>query len=258
MPNVPGIGSVRAIADLVRCIIHARRGLSRTEVVNWVSQFLDDVDRVQAAIRVESVVDTLCELKDIGYGTMHGEPVLVALPVRRVELPDGSIVALGDHGISGGTGAEQLFPEVAGGTTESLVELLASFDGPVPLGAHRVLEPTGCWTGDKPMPAAIRRALSLCGAFDPVEEKWSLSEDNTSFLNEWFNLTPPESSLGQVKSLDDSQRRLVKAVAGTRMVVEAGPGKAGGVQTHCDSCRAQLAKKAKGYGSLLVLRVTVS
>ena len=100
IPDVPADGSISAIADLVRRIVHARRGLSRTEAVSWVSQFVDEPDSVEAAARIGGVIDALCELKDIGYGTMRGEPVLVALPERRIALPDGTVVALGDHGTS--------------------------------------------------------------------------------------------------------------------------------------------------------------
>mgnify|MGYP005842353417 CR=1 FL=1 len=214
----------RAIADLVRSIVHARRGLSRIAVVKWVSQFVDGMDDMEPAIRINSVVDTLCELRDVGYGTMRGEPVLIALPERRVALPDGTVVALGDHGISAGTGSERLFPEAAGGATESLVELLASFDEPISLGGHRVLEPIGQWTGYDPMPAALRRALSLSGAFDPVEQKWSISRENASFLNEWFNLARPEAHWDQRELPDESQLRVAQVPAVSRMLVEAGPG----------------------------------
>ncbi len=224
MPSVPIDGSPGAIADLVRRIVHARRGLSRAEVVAWVSQFVDEVNRVEVAARIGRVIDTMCELKDIGYGTMRGEPVLVAVPERRIALPDGTVVALGDHGTSGGTGSEQLFPEVAGGATESLVEFLASPAEQVSVIGHRALDPIGRWTGDDPMPAALHRALSLSGTFDPVEQKWSISKENASFLNEWFNLTPSQSSSGEAESPDESQRRVMQAPAGSRMIVEAGPG----------------------------------
>jgi DNA helicase-2/ATP-dependent DNA helicase PcrA len=222
-PDVPRDGSTRAIADLVRRIVHARRGLSRTEVVYWVSQFVDDMDRGEAETRIGGVIDALCELKDIGYGTMRGEPVLVALPERRVALPDGMVVALGDHGISVGTGSERLFPEVAGGATESLVEVLASFDEPVLPTGHRAIEPIGRWTSDDPMPDALRRALFLCGAFDQVEQKWAISEDNASFLNDWFGLTPLNSS-SLVAAPDETQLRVAQAPAQLKMVVQAGPG----------------------------------
>lgn len=223
VPEVPTNGSTRAIADLVRRIVHARRGLSRAEVVNWVLQFLDDADRVDATPRVAGVIDMLCELKDIGYGTMRNEPVLVSLPERRVALPDGTIIALGDHGLSNGTDSEKLFPEVGGGATESLVEVLASFDEPVSLINNRAIEPIGRWAGDGKVPAALRKALSLSGAFDPAKQEWSISEENAFFLNEWFGLAPPASP-GLDAVSDETQLRVAKAPAGLRVVVEAGPG----------------------------------
>lgn len=256
-PNSPDVlrnGSIRDIADLVRRIVHARRGLSRTEVVNWVSQFVDDMDCVEATARIDGVIDALCELKDIGYGTMRGEPVLVALPERRVALPDGTVVALGDHGISVGTGSERLFPEVAEGATESLVEVLASFDEPVSLTGHRALEPIGRWTGDDPMPAALRRALSLSGAFDPVDQTWSINEENASFLNEWFGLTPPDFS-SQVVAPDECQLRVAQAPAGLRMAVEAGPG-SGKTHVACERVIFLVGDKGLAPSRILLLSFT--
>lgn len=218
--DLPTDGSRPAIADLVRQIVRARRGLSRGEVVTWVSQFLT---RTESAAQINAVIDTLCELKDIGHGTMRGEPVLVAVPERRVALPDGTVVALGDHGISVGTRSERLFPEVARGATQSLVEVLASLDASASLAGNRPLEPIGQWSEDVPMPATLRMALTLSGTFDPVEQKWSISAVNTSFLNEWFGLAPIDSS-GLTAAPDETQLRVVKAPAGLRMVVEAGPG----------------------------------
>ena len=94
-PVLPKYRSTAAIADLVRRIVHGRRGLSRNEVVNWVLQFVDHNDRIDATLHIGGVVDMLCDLKDIGHGTMHGEPVLVAVPERRVSLPDGKVVIPG-------------------------------------------------------------------------------------------------------------------------------------------------------------------
>lgn len=254
MPDVPGDGSISAIADLVRRIVHARRGLSRTEVVSWVSQFVDDPDSVEAAARIGGVIDALCELKDIGYGTMRGEPVLVALPERRIALPDGTAVALGDHGTSVGTGCQRLFPEVAGGATESLVEVLASFDEPVSLSGHRALEPIGRWTGDDPMPAALRRALSLSGAFDPLDQNWSMSEENASFLNEWFSLKTPDPS-SQVAEPDEGQMRVAHAPAGSRMVVEAGPG-SGKTHVACERVLSLVQNEGLAPSRILLLSFT--
>ncbi|WP_233243156.1 UvrD-helicase domain-containing protein [Thioclava sp. NG1] len=195
------------------------------------------------------MIDVLCELQDIGYGTMRDEQVLVSLPERRVELPDGTIVALGDHGISVGTGSEKLFPEVTGSATESLVEVLASFDKPVSLMGHQAIEPIGHWTGDGKMPSALRKAIALSGAFDPVEQKWSISEENASFLNEWFGLAPLASSdLDAVP--EESQLRVAKAPAGLRMVVEAGPGRG---KTHVARERVISLLEAEGLAPSRIL-----
>lgn len=222
--DLSGGRSARAIADLVRRFVHARRGVSRAAVVEWVSQFVDETDSAEALARISYVIDLLCELKDIGYGTVRGEPVLVALPERHVALPDRRVIALGDHGHHGATDSGFLFPEVAGRATESLIEILGTSEEPVSLCGHRSLEANGHWIGDDPMPAALRKALTLGGAFDPFEQTWSITEETASFLNEWFNLTPPESSSAQVESPDESQLRVAQAPAGTRILVEAGPG----------------------------------
>lgn len=254
MPHVPTQGSIIAIADLVRRIVHARRGLSRAEAVNWVVQFLDGMDQSQASTRVARVIDMLCELKDIGFGTIRDEPVLVSLPERRVSLPDGTLIALGDHGISAGIGSEKLFPEVTGDATESLVEVLALVDGPLSLFDHHAIEPIGHWTGNGTMPAALRRALSLCGTFDPVEQKWSISEENASFLNEWFGLASLKSSnLDSVP--DETQVRVAKAPGGLRMVVEAGPG-SGKTHVACERVISLVETEGLAPSRILLLSFT--
>jgi DNA helicase-2/ATP-dependent DNA helicase PcrA len=222
--DLSGGRSARAIADLVRRFVHARRGVSRAAVVEWVSQFVDEVDSAEGVARISAVIDLLCELKDIGYGTVRGEPVLVALPERRLALPDGRVIGLGDHGHCSAADSGFLFPEVAGRPTESLIEILGTSQEPVSLYGHRSLAANGRWIGDDPMPAAFRKALALGGAFDPFERTWSLTEETASFLNEWFNLTPSESSWSQTEPPDESQLRVAHAPAGTRMLVEAGPG----------------------------------
>jgi DNA helicase-2/ATP-dependent DNA helicase PcrA len=222
--DLSGGRSARAIADLVRRFVHARRGVSRAAVVEWVLQFVDEADSAEGVARISSVIDLLCELKDIGYGTVRGEPVLVALLERRVALPDGRVIALGDHGLHGAADSGFLFPDVAGQATESLIETLRTIEEPVLLCDHGSLVADGRWVPDDPMPAALRKALALSGAFDPFEQTWSLGEETASFLNEWFNLTPPESSSLKMESHDESQLRVAQAPADTRMLVEAGPG----------------------------------
>lgn len=239
---------------MVRSIVHARRGLSRIEVVNWVSQFVDDTGLLERTTCIGRVIDAMCELKDIGHGKVRGEPVLVALPERRIALPDGTVVALGDHGTLVTTGCDRLFPEVVGGATESLVEVLASFDKPLSLNGRRALEPIGRWTGDDPMPAALRKALSLSGAFNPVEQKWSMSDENASFLNEWFNLATPDPST-QVAASDGSQMRVAHAPARLRMVVEAGPG-SGKTHVACERVISLVQDEGLAPSRILVLSFT--
>ncbi len=253
-PVLPKYRSTAAIADLVRRIVHGRRGLSRNEVVNWVLQFVDHNDRIDATLHIGEVVDMLCDLKDIGHGTMHGEPVLVAVPERRVSLPDGKVVALGDHGISAGQDPEKLFPEVSGGATESLLEVLTSFDEQVSLSAHHRLEPVGQWIDDIPMPPTLRRALMLSGAFDPVEKKWSISKDNTAFLNEWFGLAHL-SSADQVAAPDMGQHRVTQSPGRLRMVVEAGPG-SGKTHVACDRVICLLEEHGLAPSRILLLSFT--
>jgi len=255
--NVPDLcraDSARAIADLVRSIVHARRGLSRAEVVAWVSQFVEDEDRALTVYRVEKIIDTLCELKDVGYGTIRGEPALVALPERRIALPDGTVVALGDHGILARTVSERLFPEVAGDATQSLVEVLASFGEPTSLAGHCALTPTGRWSGDDPMPVTLRRALALTGAFDPVQQKWSVSPVNASFLNEWFGLTMYNAP-SAVVTPDEMQQRVAQAPARVRMVVEAGPG-SGKTHVACERVISLVEREDLAPSRILLLSFT--
>jgi hypothetical protein len=193
-------------------------------VVEWVQQFIEGPDRSEASALVESVIDALCEIKDVGFGTTLGEPVLVALPVRRIALPDGKVVAIGDHRIESGAGSEHLVPEVDETATETLIDFLDSFEGPAVLTGAPALSPKGRWTGDGAMTSALRRALTLSGVFDPVTLEWSTSEVNVAFINDWFGLADNASSTESTSGPDTSQLRVAKAAAGSRMVVEAGPG----------------------------------
>lgn len=255
VPDAPGPRNARAIADLVRRIIHARRGVSRAAVVEWVSQFMDGADQGEIAARIGGIIDVLCEMKDIGHGNMRGEQVLVALPERRVALPDGRVVALGDHGAFDAAGGDHLFPEVAGGATCSLVETLAALHGPAAPGAHRAIEPAGRWTGDGPMPAALRSALWLSGAFDPAGREWSVSPQNAAFLNEWFSLTPPDSFPDNAETPDEGQLRVAQAPPGSRMVVEAGPG-SGKTHVACERIIAMVRDEGLAPSRILLLSFT--
>lgn len=214
----------RAIADLVRSMVHSRRGISRIAVVEWVQQFVEGGDQKDSAAAVEDVIESLCELHDIGFGTIRGEPVLIALPERRVALPDGEIIALGDHGIVTDAPSDLLFPQVETGATAALIDLLESLGDATRPSNTGALSAKGRWTVPDAMPTALRRALMLCGAFDPVSQEWSISEANAAFLNEWFSLTDPVESAGETSSPDTSQYRVSQAPPSMRMVVEAGPG----------------------------------
>lgn len=258
VPSIPDawdLRSFRAAADLVRRIVHARRGVSRAAAVDWVAQFVNDTDRGKAAARIGLVIDALCEMKDIGHGTMRGESVLVALPERRVALPDGRCIALGDHGVFDEIGAEQLFPNVADPPTESLIEHLGPPGEAMSLSGHGALDSVGCWTGDDPMPTALRRAFFLCGAFDPLEQKWSISDENAAFLNEWFNLHTVAPSEDSSELLDASQQRVAQAPASARIVVEAGPG-SGKTHVACDRVISLVTDEELAPSRILLLSFT--
>ncbi|MBL4557694.1 MAG: hypothetical protein JKP98_13085 [Rhodobacteraceae bacterium] len=125
---------------------------------------MDEVDSAEGVARISAVIDLLCELKDIGYGTVRGEPVLVALPERRLALPDGRVIGLGDHGHCSAADSGFLFPEVAGRPTESLIEILGTSQEPVSLYGHRSLAANGRWIGDDPMRlrfARLSRSVEL-------------------------------------------------------------------------------------------------
>ena len=222
IPSGSGPRTRRAIADLVRRVVSARRGVSRIVVVEWIQQFIEGPDRSEASALVESVIDVLCEIKDVGFGMTLGEPVLVALPVRRIALPDGKVVAIGDHRIESGTGSEYLVPDVDETATENLIDFLDSFEGSAVLTGASALSPKGRWTGDSAMTPALRRALTLSGVFDPVTLEWSTSEVNAAFINDWFGLADNVSSTDA--GWDADQRRVIEADSDARLVVEAGPG----------------------------------
>lgn|GEM_PF-1031274 len=253
--DLSGGRSARAIADLVRRFVHARRGVSRAAVVEWVLQFVDEADSAEGVARISAVIDLLCELKDIGYGTVRGEPVLVALPERRVALPDGRVIGLGDHGHHSAAVSGFLFPEVEGRASERLIEILGTSQEPVSLCGLRSLAANGRWGGDDPMPPSLRKALVLGGAFDPFERTWSLTEETASFLNEWYNLTPSESSWTPTELPDQSQLRVAHAPAGTRMLVEAGPG-SGKTHVGCERVISLIQDEGIAPSRILLLSFT--
>jgi len=253
----PGFGprSRRAIADLVRSIVRARRGISRIVVVEWILHFIEGGEHPESAALVESVIDALCEMNDIGFGAIRGEPVLVALPERRVELPDGRIIALGDHGIGTVVGSDLLFPSVESGATETLIGLLSSFGDPSEMKGAGCLSANGRWTSTRAIPAALRRALMLCGGFDPVAQEWFIGEVNAAFLNDWFNLAEPAVAADADESADTSQQRVARAPAAARMVVEAGPG-SGKTHVACERVIALVQDEGLAPSRILLLSFT--
>jgi DNA helicase-2/ATP-dependent DNA helicase PcrA len=245
----------RLIADLVRQIVHARRGVSRNEVTDWVRQFIDEKEPVVASTVISEVIDLLCEMKDIGYGTIRGEPVLVAIPERRVALPDNRVIALGDHGMEMAPSTGLLFPEVSGGATESLIEFIGRPEDPATGRQLEAIVPNGQWTGDYPMPRSLRRALLLCGTFDPPQLKWSISTECASFLNDWFDATPTRNAKEGADLADQSQKRVANAPAENRMVVEAGPG-TGKTHVACERVVALVQKQGIAPSRILLLSFT--
>lgn len=250
-----GRRSRRMIADLVRSIVHSRRGISRIAVLEWVEQFVNGADRAEVASTIQSVIDALCELNDVGFGTIHGEPVLVALPERRVALPDGRIIVLGDHGVRSATDSEMLFPEVETGATETLIDLLQDLDNVGAANGIGSLPANGQWTSADAMPSALERALTLCGAFDPVNQEWSTSSVNAAFLNEWFNLGDARADTDASDELDASQQRVVRAPTGSRLVVEAGPG-SGKTHVACERVIALVQDEGLAPSRILLLSFT--
>lgn len=204
---------------------------------------------------VESVIDVLCELNDIGFGKVRDEPVLVALPERRIALPDGRNIALGDHGIGTGIGSELLFPEVENGATETLFDLLSALGDASELKGTGSLSPKGQWSGRVPMHPALRRALTLCSAFDPVTQEWSMSELNAAFLNDWFDLANFIVGADNSETSDVSQRRVAKAQADKRMVVEAGPG-SGKTHVACERVISLVRDEGLAPSKILLLSFT--
>ncbi len=256
-PSAPGGCSRRAIADLVRAIVHSRRGISRIAAKEWVIRFVSGVDRSEAEEAIDDVISLLCELNDVGFGSVRGEPVLFALPERRVALPDQRIIALGDHGIGSAEDSEQLFPEVASGATETLIDVLQEWgDVEVPDGIGSI-SPNGRWRTPNTIPSALRRALTLCGIFDPISQEWSISPTNAAFLNEWFDLDglDKDSDAQNLGHLDASQQRVVDAPATARLVVEAGPG-SGKTHVACERVTALVRDEAVVPSRILLLSFT--
>lgn len=86
---------LRRIAEILRSFVHARRSVSVAEVCEWASRFLDPLGVGEDA-RIRPLISLLCEAGDLGFGSVREEQVLIALPERRVELPDGRVIGVGD------------------------------------------------------------------------------------------------------------------------------------------------------------------
>lgn len=213
-----------AIAGLVRAIVYARKGISRAFVEEWVMPFFGNSGISDLPEHTRVIIDLLCELHDVGCGTVRSEPVLFSLPEQRVELPDEIVVALGDHGLTPGDSKCRLFPVVDGGATTTLIEYLKTFDAPEDGVSIPRIASEGKWSGPDPMPAALRAALALSGEFNPRTEEWTMSQANTTFLNGWFGSESETVSSEAARAEDNSQLDVIKAPVGAKIVVEAGPG----------------------------------
>jgi hypothetical protein len=211
------------IADLVRAMVRARRGVSRYSVREWISGFVSENHRAACRPVIESVIDVLCGAGDIGTGLMHGENVLVAVPHQRIALPDGRVIGLGDHGETIYRGPHDLFPTVSGQATATLVDLLERRRTTIEEISPRFLTADGQIPSGEVVPLGTIIVLSLCGSFNPGSCSWSIGEHNAAFLRDWFGV--PSKKETESELAPDTEQQLVAAAGGTeRIVVEAGPG----------------------------------
>jgi hypothetical protein len=211
------------IADLIRTMVRTRRGVSRYSVREWISGFLAKKDLEAGQPVIDSVIDMLSHAGDIGSGMVHGEAVLVAVPFRRIALPDGRVIGLGDHGQTIDRGPDELFPTVSGHPTGTLLDLLEEWRSTAGLPAPRYLHANGQHPSSDGLTAEAAIILSLCGSFDPRSRSWSIGEDNAAFLRDWFGV--PYDDQASMEIVPDLEQQLVVAVGGgERIVVEAGPG----------------------------------
>lgn len=211
------------IADLVRAMVRSRRGVSRYSICEWISGFLVKEDRAAGRQEIESIIDILCDAGDVGTGLVHGEAVLVAVPFRRIALPDGRIIGLGDHGQTIDRGPDELFPTVPGQATATLVDLLETRRTAAEAHTSRFFTANGRFPPADGIPAETATILSLCGSLDPRSGSWSIGEENATFLRDWFGV--PSSNEADKESAPDPEQQLVIAAdSRERIVVEAGPG----------------------------------
>lgn len=222
---IDGRPSRRAIADLIRAMVGARRGVSLFSVETWICGFFARLGLGREAVveLIDSTIRDLTAAGDLGRGRARGEAVLFALPERRIRMPDGALIALGDHGLAirPQGDPERLFPETEGEATHSIMDLL----NPEAFAAVRLggtLPAAGRWSGPQEMPEALRLALILCGSFRTDDLSWSLSAENAAFLNDWLPSPPPR--LSEEPAPDPEQAAAIQAAAQARLLVEAGPG----------------------------------
>lgn len=214
---------LRRIAEIIRSYVHARRSVSVAEVCEWASRFLDPLGLGEDA-RIRPLISLLCEAGDLGFGSVREEQVLIALPERRVELPDGRVIGVGDHGMPMSEEGVGLFPDAASPSSHSLLEYLQEIDDAQPPHMERLVAPSGTWTQAGEVPKELSRALALCGTFDPATKSWSISSANASFINDWLGVEQESESSVDVDGPDPEQLRVIEAPANARLVVEAGPG----------------------------------
>ena len=214
---------LRRIAELIRSFLHARRSVSVAEVCEWASRFLDPLGADEDT-RIRPLISLLCEAGDLGFGSVREEQVLIALPQRLVELPDGRVIGVGDHGIPMSEEGAGLFPDAASPSTHTLLEYLQEIDDASPPHVERFVAPSGTWAKEAEMPKGLSRALALCGNFDPATKSWAISGVNASFINDWLGVQQESQSSVDATKPDPEQQRVIEALANARLVVEAGPG----------------------------------
>nr|WP_314464341.1 UvrD-helicase domain-containing protein [uncultured Novosphingobium sp.] len=199
--------------------------MSVAEACEWVSRFLDPYDTGEDA-RIRPLLSLLCETGDVGFGSVRDEQVLIALPERRVELPDGRVIGVGDHGLPMSDEGAGLFPDAASPSTSthSLLEYLQEIDDGPPPHIERPVAPSGTWAEAAKIPKELSRALALCGNFDPATTSWCISDVNASFINDWFGVQQESESSEDAVGPDPEQQRVIEATANARLVVEAAPG----------------------------------
>lgn len=214
---------LRRIAEIIRSFVHVRRSVSVAEVCEWASRFLNPLGAGEDA-RIRPLISLLCELGDFGFGSVRDEQVLIALPERRVGLPDGRVIGVGDHGMPMSEEGAGLFPDAASPSTHSLLEYLQEIDDAPPPHMERLVPSAGTWTEATAIPKELSRALALCGDFDPATTAWSISDVNASFINDWLGVQQEFESSVDAAGPDPRQQRVIEAPANARLVVEAGPG----------------------------------